>query len=139
MNKILIILFIILAAIIALSVYMWSGFGSQIIGAKSFEMFLTVGDKIGFNIDTNAVYFGKTLPDSAAKRDLLISNDFNEKVLVAVEKSGDLAGWVEPSQNDFYLNAKESKTITLTATVPADAKKSDYFGVVTVYYIKAHN
>ena len=139
MNKLFAILCIVLVLILAVSTYAFFGFSSQVLGSKTFGMFLTVGDKLGFNIDSNAVYFGKTTPDSMAKRDMLVSNNFDEKVLVTIEKSGALAEWVTPSLKNFYLNAQESKTITLTVTVPSDAKKADYTGLVTVYYIKAND
>ena len=139
MNKILPALCIIFGAIILLAAYAWLGAGSQVLGTKSFGMFLTVGDKLGFNIDSNAVYFGKSIQGSFAKRDLLVSNNFSEKVLVDIEKSGDLGAWVEPDLKEFYLEGGETKTITLLATIPPDAKKADYNGLVTVYYIKAHN
>lgn len=138
-NSLLIIGAVILLLVLVGGYFVFVNPANQTIGQKSFGMFLTVGDRVGFNIDSNAVYFGKTLPGSMAKRDLIVSNDFEERVLVIVETTGDFSKWVSWSESNFYLNPNDVKNITLTASVPNNAQLGDYFGSVTVYFVKAQN
>lgn len=49
-----------------------------------------------------------------------------------VEKSGDLAGWVTTiSPTEFDLKAGGTKTVTITLTVPEDARLGEYEGGIT--------
>jgi len=139
MRKIILLILIILAGLACIIGYLLFGASAQILGQKSFGMQLTVSDTLGFNIDTNAVYFGKATPNSMVKRDIIVNNNLMERALVVFEKSGELAGWVTPSLNEFYLNPGESKSVTLTAKIPNDAKMAEYSGKIVVYFMKAHN
>jgi hypothetical protein len=100
----------------------------------SYPMYLTIGSVVGVNIDTDAVWFGVIAPNGTSSRFLNISS--SEKNLVSIKLSGELAEWVTVSDNNFAIDANETKSITVVASAPMDAKYGDYEGKLAVYFRK---
>ena len=55
--------------------------------------------------------------------------DFDNNFVI--EKSGELADWIDVSPTEFDLKAGESQILTVTLTVPEDAKLGEYTGAIT--------
>ncbi|MCK4735361.1 MAG: hypothetical protein KAT65_23110 [Methanophagales archaeon] len=55
--------------------------------------------------------------------------DFDNNFVM--EKSGELADWIDVSPTEFDLKAGESQILTVTLTVPEDAKLGEYTGAIT--------
>ena len=78
------------------------------------------------NLDFGDVEQGMTYTEAV---DIITSErDFDNYFVV--EKSGELAEWIDVSPMDFDLEAGNTQTLTVTLTVPEDAKLSDYTGVI---------
>ena len=54
-----------------------------------------------------------------------------------VEKSGELAAWIDVSPTEFDLKAGDTQTLTVMLTVPEDAKLGEYTGAITAAGQKA--
>jgi uncharacterized membrane protein len=54
--------------------------------------------------------------------------DFDNNFVI--EKSGELADWIDVSPTEFDLNAGDTQTLTVTLTVPEDAKLGEYTGAI---------
>ena len=54
--------------------------------------------------------------------------DFDNNFVI--EKSGELADWIDVSPTEFDLKAGDIQTLTVTLTVPEDAKLGEYTGII---------
>ena len=88
----------------------------------------------GFNLNTDAVHFGKVPLGGSAVRNITIQGDSkNHKVVL--KAYGELAKWVSTTQNDFKLNAWETRgDIALVLKVPKDAEMRKYEGTLKIYF-----
>ena len=98
----------------------------------SVGMHLKVADYMGFNVDTDAMYFGTVGPGSVAERDLEVNNELSVPREVVVQLSGELAPWVKPDEGTFILAPNENRSIKFTASPPEDAEFGEYNGTITL-------
>jgi uncharacterized membrane protein len=82
---------------------------------------LGMHDKNFGNVEQGRTYTG-TVDIITSEMDF--DNDF------AIEKSGELADWIDVSPTEFDLKAGNTQTLTVTLTVPEDAKLGEYTGVI---------
>lgn len=97
--------------------------------AVEYDMYLTVENISGFNTDTDAVYFGAIQPTGGGTKLIDFTNG-PSRVYVSIVLSGELAGWVYVSDNNFYMNPFEQKQIKVTVAVPLGAEYRDYTGKI---------
>lgn len=109
------------------------------VDVRDIEMDLKVGDRIGFNVDADKLWFGMTNPGGSAKREVVISNDNEYLVVVRFIPLGELKDYVSISENNVVLRQQEEKTISITASVPRDMPYGNYTGVMRVVFKKANN
>ena len=100
----------------------------------SYDMYLTVGDYVGVNTDTDALWFGTVMPGEMGNRWININSTEQSKVVLEV--SGELASWVSVSDNNFIVESGENKSIKVTALVLETAKYGDYAGKLNIYFRK---
>ena len=94
-----------------------------------------VSSSLGFNVDTDKIYFGDVLRGASSIKKIIISNDNFEESLVIIKVLGELEAWVSISENDFILKKGEYKLVELRATVPIDAALGAYESkLLTTYY-----
>jgi len=105
--------------------------------SKVFDMDVYIENRAGFNVDTDAIHFGVVPPNATSERKIILHvADFRTNVVIGV--SGDLAGWVVVSDNNFIMEPNESRTITVSLFVPGDAKVPDFKrGRLQVLFIRA--
>ena len=82
-----------------------------LIDIKTLNMSFEIADKIGFNVGSDALYFGKTMPGGSSKRNVNLENNFDFPVLVSIKTYGSITGMVTVSDNDFILRPGEKKGI----------------------------
>lgn len=95
-------------------------------------MQLQVSDYVGFNIDTDAIYFGTVTPGGSSERIVTINNTEQYSTRVRILTGGDLAQWVSASENNFRINPLEERNITLKVKVPANTSYGNYTGIVKI-------
>ena len=94
-------------------------------------MYLTVGDYVGFNVDTDAIYFGVINKSGSGSRIIDIKNT-DVPYMVNIESYGELAKWVYVSENNFLIRPYENKSLKVTVLVPPDAAYGNYAGLLKV-------
>jgi len=97
---------------------------------------LTIGDHIGFNIDTDAIHFG-TLPKGAeGKRKITIENKFDRTVRTNIKIGKDISKFISVSENNFKLKANEEKNVTFIAKAPLDEEFRMYNSTVRIFFTR---
>lgn len=100
---------------------------------KELDMFLTVSNYTGFNVDTDAIYFGTIPNGGSGKRIILLHNlDVNSEVLI--KKEGNFMDWILLEENNFFMEANESKNVSVSVRVPADADYGNYTGKLKIVF-----
>lgn len=107
------------------------------IEVKDIEMDLKVGDRMGFNVDTDKLWFGMTNPGGSAIREIVVSNSNEFPVTVSFFPLGDIKDIVSVSENNAVLMPAEEKTISVTASVPSGMPYGNYTGIMRVVFKKA--
>ncbi len=106
---------------------------NSVVETWEYDMFLTVSNYTGFNVDNNAIFFGTVKPGGTSSRKIQLNN--NDLTLkVSIYTDGDLAKWVYTEQSSFILYPKKEKVVNVKAFVPKDAKYGDYEGRVIVKF-----
>ena len=102
-----------------------------------YGMQVYVGDKIGFNLDKDKIWFGIVPPGMSGTRAVGMNNTHPYPVEVKVSATGDLAKWVgvtNVTSNPFTLNPGEAQSVVIVVTIPVDvpADFSGYDGKLTI-------
>lgn len=118
------------SVIVTLSVYEYV----TVVDVEELEMYLTVGEHVGFNVETSAIFFGTVPRRGSANRDIIISNSNGNPLKVNIKTFGKLSKWVYVSDNNFVLQPKENRTVRVTAVVPEDAKLGNYTGSLKIIF-----
>jgi len=99
-----------------------------VIKIEEISMDLTVGSKVGFNTDRDALHFGTIYPGGESKRELKIENKNDFPILVRIENTGEFSAWVFTEHNDFVMEPEAAASIWYTASPPPDASYDTYEG-----------
>ncbi len=94
---------------------------SGIYETREIPMDIYVSNTPGLNVDSDALHFGKAPPGGVVRRDVVIDND-DVPNQVTIEAFGDIAEWVYVDDNDFIIEAHESRSFTVSVRVPEDAE-----------------
>lgn len=97
---------------------------------KTFEMKLEVSDHIGFNLENETLNFGTVIPSGSATRNIKIESD--EPVFLNVNFKGNLAEWVDVSENNFVFNG--TKDLTFVVYAPWYAEAGNYTGKAVLIF-----
>src|SRR3989344_5117333 len=96
---------------------------SKTVDSKEFQMYLNVDDYIGFNVDTEALFFGTVLAGGESSRSVNLENNFDVPLKVVIKAMGTLADWTSVSNNSFWMAANYTESVKVTIKVPEDANK----------------
>ena len=91
-----------------------------------------VVDGVSINLDTDALHFGGSFPGATLERGMNISSNEAGRIVVRVEGPGDLI----VSENNFYLEANETRLVLFSLTIPLDTSFGLYEGVIYVQRYK---
>ncbi len=98
-------------------------------------MDMKVSDKVGFNLDADAIHFGTTQAGSVSERGLTISHKYDFPVRVSIRTYGNLSEFVAVTDNEFLVQPGETREVKFLADVPFGVEKGSYEGqVVVVFY-----
>lgn len=93
---------------------------------------IEVGPKLGITSDADHLNFGTNRPGNENRRFIEVSSAKQSRVVVTF--SGDIAPWMETSENNFTLEPEQIKQLTISAHIPSDAEYGKVTGLATVYY-----
>jgi hypothetical protein len=105
---------------------------NTLIGYKEYDVDYTIGNYMGFNLDEDAIHFGTVIPGMKTSRNINISSDRDAMINIYV-KNLDYFGIEE---NNFFLNAGESKEVKLFVIPSYGAKEGNYSGKLEIVYKK---
>jgi len=130
-------IFLIIVTIIAIPVLLLTLTSFILIKeVKTLDMQLKVDNNIGFNIDTDKIYFGTIPPGNTGARRVNIENMEYKKVISRIKLTGELKDWVTVSHNNFRLEKGESQEVTVDISIPEDAEKKDYEGRFIILFTR---
>lgn len=104
--------------------------------SSTMRMDLTVSDTLGFNIDADAVHFGRVPPGQASIKTITLNNTRATPRVADLQAEGVLGSWIAVSDNHFLLQPGEYRSINLTATVPENTSYGTYTGTLTAVFRK---
>lgn len=96
---------------------------------KSLAVQLKVGDVVGINLDTDAIYFGTIAPNGRGERDIFLNTSYSAFVLIT--KEGELSRWVDVP---LFVFLKKGKRVTVSVDVPSDAEVGNYTGKLNLRF-----
>lgn len=105
-------------------------------GSQSLEMQFETAEKLGFNTDTDALFFGKGIPGTQTKRNLQINNSYDFPVNVMIKTEGNIKPFVSVSKNNFFIDAKGSTVITYYVQTSKDTPYSNFSGYTTLVFTR---
>jgi hypothetical protein len=88
----------------------------------------------GLNVDKDSLNFGKIYPGGGVIRSFELKSDV--EALVRISVKGPMNGWLNFSENNFILPAREGRNITVELTVPEGTPLGNYSSKVKVYLLK---
>lgn len=96
-----------------------------------YDIYLTVGNYTGFNVATDALYFGTVPPGGAASRFIEIRNDGGMNVESTLVFEGTVTRFLSAPEK-VVLEPYHNQTVQISAYVPEDAQRGEYFGKLYV-------
>ena len=97
---------------------------------------LQVSDSVGFNADTDGLFFGRGLQGGGVTRSVDIRNVYGTPIRVYVLAGGPIAQFISVEQ-PIELDTGESKRVDVAALIPADTPFGNYTGAVSFFYRRA--
>ena len=108
-NKIL-MLFVIIAMVIFMIATLGSTLNKIVIPAT-----FILAENPGFGSMDGEILFGAIPENQSPTRSVLLSNDFDEEILISIKSRGEISGHIIVSENNFILMPNESREIYFTA------------------------
>jgi hypothetical protein len=92
--------------------------------------------RIGFDLNTEVVQFGKMRPGGENTRYFNVTNDKDVPVKVVLKASGEMAPWVVFTPPTRILQPHVSETITAACVPPRNTRDGNYTGTLQVFFMK---
>ena len=127
--KLVLLVFIVLLSVIAVLFYIYLPVETKIVKMQVF-----VSNYTGFNVDTDALYFGTVPGKGTAERSFSIDNTLDIDLFVHLSTEGNISSFVSISKNDFPIKAKSSDKVKITVNIPDGIEKGEYSGELYVIF-----
>ncbi len=131
LEKLLLILFVIAALSASITLYTYSSLA--IYKSYAIPMDVKVSDKIGFNLDKDALHFGTVTSPGTVNRAIDINNSLDRDVMIVIQSSGKLAEWVTHNTS-FELSPGEQREVNFRLDVPSNVSHGNYTGNVKIFF-----
>lgn len=95
-----------------------------------------VGDYVGINVNSDALYFGTVFKGGYSEREFSIDNFECRKCKVVIKADGDTKDWIWVSNRSFTLKEGESIDLKAIVDIPRDAEFGNYTGNLKIYFWK---
>ena len=127
-NKTILLILAALIAAVALTALSCAFFAFQ---TNELYMSLSVGEHVGFDVNTTAVTFGTVLPGGVVQRDLTITNTDGYDKVASFSVEGNISRFVRPPA-DALAKAAANTSVGIKAEVPQDTTFGEYTGKLRV-------
>jgi len=131
MNKKSILLLLIIV-MLSISTTLLFYYGFIVIKTEDIDMDIIVGNKIGFNTDTDSIHFGTLYGGSESRRTLLINNKNDFPITVNIGVHGDFMDWVDVEEEFKVVEPLSNTSVNFIARPPKDADFGKYTGYSTI-------
>jgi len=129
-DKFIIFIFIFCLLLFSFSIYLKQ---KVILEKAKIPASLSVGDVIGFDINTDKLSFGTITVGASSMRTLKIDNNYNFPVRVEIDIEGNIKDFFSINEI-IFLDVGESKEINLSTNVLTEKKEGNYSGnfIITI-------
>lgn len=103
---------------------------------QEIDMYLTVANYTGFNVDPEALFFGAVPRGGTSRRTVTVENIYGTDLEVLVVAKGELAEWASFSKSNFVLGVGQNETVDITIAVPGNAAFGNYTGRAIILFNK---
>ena len=134
LKKFLVLLITIIVISSSLTYVLYKIYYKKII-VSEFDMDITVPveNRVGLNIDSDAIHFGIVPRGGGSTRHVNLTNSEDYSVFIYVEKDeGLLSSIVRIDPNYFTLEGNGKEEIDVSVSVPADFEPGNYTGKVKI-------
>ena len=128
------VILVICLLLIGFSFYIWF---SRPLEIRYLEVSFIVGDKMGFDLNSSSLTFGRVLPGSAGVKTTLIENNYNFPVKVKVLISKELSDFVSSDSNIVILPG-ETTNLDFNLILPKDIYFGNYSGNLIFEFRKSY-
>lgn len=128
-SKAVLILIIIALLAFLISILTYSFW--KVVFVQNYEVTLSVGDRIGFDLGEQKISFGTMLPGTDSSRQIEMINSLNRPIKVIIKQSGNTAQFVS-TENNILIGAKETVKIDFLAKVPLNTSYGNYTGKILI-------
>ena len=137
MNRNLVLLLIVTLVCAAVFGTTWWYFNHDVLQVINIPMDVKVEDHMAFNVDGDALHFGKVAPGTSSDRGFVLNSTFDVLVLAELRFSGQMAPWMSVTQGFIYLAPHGTQQVNITVTAPDDATRGIYNGTMTAIFRRA--
>ncbi len=106
----------------------------KIIKVQEFKVLAMIGNKSGWNMETENLNFGKLQPGGSAGRFMLIKNDYDYSIKVKMKTEGEMKEWLSFTK-ELTLPPNKGEEIHIGASAP-DLPIGNYTGKFIITYYK---
>lgn len=99
---------------------------------ETLKMDIIISNHYGFNLDTDLLHLGRTVPGGVAFHGFKIRNNADHPIKVNIIKKGVLGAWVNLNETEFIMQPQAERTIMVTAYPPQDANFGNYTGELRI-------
>jgi hypothetical protein len=105
--------------------------------ATAIPMRIQVADFIGFDVNNSQLNFGAVTPSGRSRRNITVTNTFEDTVQVNMEFEGEMEPWMSGYESKFILSSGQAREFMLVVSPPLDVSKGDYNGTAIVSFYQA--
>lgn len=109
-------------------------FNKDVVQTLNVPMDVKVADNYAFNLDSDAVHFGKVVPGNDGIRGFNLTSTFTFPISAELRFSGPLSKWVSATENNIILPPSTTHAINLTVSIPEGTPFGHYFGTMHVVF-----
>lgn len=109
-------------------------FNKDVVQVVAIPMDVKVEDHYAFNLDSDAIHFGKIVPGNDGIRGFNLTSTFTFPVSAELRFSGPLSRWVSATENNIILAPSTTRAINLTVSIPDSTPYGQYYGTMHVVF-----
>jgi hypothetical protein len=99
-----------------------------------YDVYLIVGNKIGFDLSTEYIHFGIVPPNGSSTKNVFIYNNEDKKLKLQLKLEGNVSQFVYVKDFSPTIMPHENKTLTFYAIVPGNASYGNYSGKLKIIF-----
>ena len=91
---------------------------------------------VGFNLNTDKLYFGTVMPGGSGKRAINIFHNYTYPIKVKIFITGYISNWVKADKTEFTVQPNETINVPFTVNVPKGTPYGNYTGKAKLVFAR---